>query len=163
MQLEIIKEDKEEGLEQEEEDFLEWEEDHMVEEVFLLLDCLEMLLDIDYLDYWEKMEEFWDALYLEIDLEDQEELLLQKCRILEMLGKLYKNGEEELSVKTLYLWPLKEILDIEIIIQDIIDMEIDNSIIMEDIIQDTKDQIGLEEIEEEVEEELFKKRKIKMN
>ena len=59
---------------------------------------------------------------------------------------------------------LKEILiDSEAIILDSTDMEIGNSTIMVDIIPDIKDQIDLEEIEEEAEEEDFKKAKIKLN
>ena len=60
--------------------------------------------------------------------------------------------------ETTFLLLLKEILiDSETIIQDTTDMEIGNSTIMVDIIPDIKDQIDLEEIEEEVEEEDFKK------
>ena len=60
----------------------------------------------------------------------------------------------------IYLLLLKEILiDSGAIIQDSTDMEIDNSAIMVDIIPGIKDQIDLEEIEEEVEEEDFKKSK----
>ena len=56
----------------------------------------------------------------------------------------------------LFLLLLKEIQDSDIITRDTIDIEIiDLSIIMEDIIQDIKDKIGLEEIEE-AEEEDFK-------
>ena len=62
--------------------------------------------------------------------------------------------------ETTFLLLLKEILiDSGAIIQDSTDMEIDNSTIMVDIIPDIKDQIDLEEIEEEVEEEDFKKSK----
>ena len=62
--------------------------------------------------------------------------------------------------ETTYLLLLKEILiDSEAIIQDTTDMEIGNSTIMVDIIPDIKDQIDLEEIEEEVEEEDFKIKK----
>ena len=50
----------------------------------------------------------------------------------------------------IYLLLLKEILiDSGTIIQDSTDMEIDNSTIMVDIIPGIKDQIDLEEIEEE--------------
>ena len=50
----------------------------------------------------------------------------------------------------IYLLLLKEILiDSGAIIQDSTDMEIDNSAIMVDIIPGIKDQIDLEEIEEE--------------
>ena len=52
--------------------------------------------------------------------------------------------------EAIYLLLLKEILiDSGTIIQDSTDMEIDNSTIMVDIIPGIKDQIGLEEIEEE--------------
>ena len=53
-----------------------------------------------------------------------------------------------------FMSPLKEIQDIDLITQDlIIDLEIiDSSIIMEDIIQDIKDKLDLEAIEEEEED-----------
>ena len=52
--------------------------------------------------------------------------------------------------ETIYLLLLKEIpIDSGTIIQDSTDMEIDNSTIMVDIIPGIKDQIDLEEIEEE--------------
>ena len=64
----------------------------------------------------------------------------------------------------LYLSPLKETqIEIGIIIQDsIIDLELEDSIIIEDLIQDIKDHLDKEEmgeeVEEEVEEEDFKEK-----
>ena len=80
---------------------------------------------------------------------------------------LFKDGKEKKLGRILFLWLLKENQLEEIItLGQTIGMEIiDNLILLEDLIQDSKVHLGLEELEEEPEEEveLEDSKEIKIN